>query len=141
MTKATAITATMEYDSYPFDSYGGATALDDIYPKGSAQATRIYRFSLEGKFTAPSRDRFSLYLVIGASYAIEHIATIQLTNRYLRLYAEVPGQNKFYWMQTFGLGWRCNIVDSFGIDLTGKLLSDYRAHIHESIMFGFFYIL
>ncbi|MGA7161252.1 MAG: hypothetical protein WBZ48_09620 [Bacteroidota bacterium] len=138
--KSIAIISGVEYNYYSFKGYGG-TQVDDGPPSITGDASQIYRLSLEGKFIASPDRNFSLYLVTGTCYSIERIGSIHLKSWYSNTVNNIPGQSEYYWMQTLGLGWRCSFSDDFGIDLTGRLYSDYSAHFHESLMLGFFYAL
>jgi hypothetical protein len=134
------IMSNIEYNSYSFDSYSG-TIPDNGSSDVIGDATRIYRIAIEGKFIDPSVRNSSFYLITGVCYNIEHVGAFQFKNWYPDAYKRIPDRSKYYWMQTFGLGERWSLSNSFGIDLTGRLYTDYTAHFHESLMFGLYYIL
>jgi hypothetical protein len=143
--RSIAFSVSTEYDSYPFDSYRDFVTTYDISPRASsADAAKIYRFSLEAKFIPPAHGRISLFLITGASYIIERVGPIKITAAFVNgpeMYIVMPGQSAEYWMHTFGLGWRYSLSDNLGFGLTGKLYSNYTNHFHESLMFGFFYVI
>ena len=140
VTRSIAIMSSVEYNYYAFESYHG-TLLGDAPSWNTGDPTRIYRISIEGKFIAPPVRNFSLYLVAGTCYTIEQAGSIFLSRIDIPVSFGIPNQTTYYWMQTFGVGWRYSFFDDLGIDMTGRLYSDYSAHFHESLMLGFFYKL
>jgi hypothetical protein len=140
VTRSIAIISSLEYNYYAFESYHGLLP-DHATSVNSGDPTRIYRISIEGKFSAPPVRNFSIYLITGTCYTIDREGSIYLGSWDPNVSYIIPSQAKYYWMQTFGLGWRYRFLDSFGIDMTGKLYTDYSAHFHESLMLGFFYTL
>ena len=140
VTRSIAVMCSVEYNYYAFESYHGAL-LDDAPSYNTGDPTRIYRFSTEGKFIAPPVRNFSLYLVTGTCYTIQRVGSIYLNRIDIPVSFGIPSQTTYYWMQTFGVGWQYSFLDNFGIDMTGRLYSDYSVHFHESLMLGFFYKL
>ena len=140
ITRSIAIMSGLEYNYYAFESYHGALP-DDFPSYNTGDPTQIYRISMEGKFIAPPVRNFSLYLITGVSYTIESAGSLHLDRMDIPVSYNIPNKSTYYWMQTFGIGWRYSFLDNFGIDMTGKLYSDYSAHFHESLMLGFFYSL
>ena len=140
VTRSIAIISSVEYNYYPFESYHGAI-LDDALSFNTGDPTRIYRISIEGKFFPPPVRYFSIYLVTGKCYTIQHVGTIYLNRMDIPVSFGIPSQTTYYWMQTIGVGWQYSFLDNFGIDMTGRLYSDYSAHFHESLMLGFLYRL
>ncbi len=138
--RSIAIMSSIEYNYYAFESYNGAL-LDDAPSYNTGDPTRVYRISIEGKFFTPPVRNFSLYLVTGTCYTIERVGSIFLNRIDIPVSFGIPSQSTYYWMQTFGLGCRYSFLDNLGIDMTGKLYSDYSTHFHESLMLGFFYTL
>lgn len=144
--KSVAISASAEFDNYPFDTYRfDGASIPEIWVKSSTgDASQIYRAALEGKFFLPSSSRFSLYFVTGASYITEHIGQITLRMGNLNgpdYTVVVPSQSNNYWMHTFGLGFRYFVSDKIGIDVTGKWYSNYSTRLHKSLNFGIDYVL
>jgi hypothetical protein len=140
VTGSIAVMSNIEYNSYAFESYNG-TIPDDASSNITGDATRIYRISIEGKFFDPPNQNFNFYLITGACYTVERVGAVELKIWPSNTYHMIPNQSKYYWMQTFGLGERWSFLNSFGVDLTGRLYTDYAAHFHESLMLGFSYIL
>jgi hypothetical protein len=144
--KSIALSGSVEYNSYPFDTYRYAgVSIPEIWLKSSSGNTsQIYRALLEGKLFFSADRTFSLYLLTGISYTAEHIGEIRLT------YGNMNGpdfsivksnQSINYWMHTFGLGSRYFISDQIGIDIIGKWYANYSTRFHKSLNFGVVYIL
>jgi hypothetical protein len=141
-----AISASLEYDYYPFSGYPASdiTIPEYTLKSSSGEATRIFRASIEGKLRPPSVGRFSLYFVSGVSYNIEHIGelsyiegTLEGPNNQL----VYPSQSNYYWAHTFGLGFQYSFSEHYGIDFTAKYYSNYTTRFHKLAALGLFYEL
>ena len=139
--QSVAISANLEYDLYPYDTYrDDGTAFPDILVKSSSgEASRVYRISLEGKFFARSHGPLSIYLVTGASYTIERIGQQILTMTDFAgsdFQRTIPSQLNYYWLHVLGLGARYSISDHLAVDISGKSYSNYTTRTHQSLNMG-----
>ena len=146
LTKSVAISSSIEYDSYPFDTYRYyGVSVPEVWVKASSgDASEMFRISFEGRLVFPSHTKLFAYVVTGVSYTTERVGQIRLTFANLNgpdFEDVIPSHSKNYWTHTFGLGFRYFLLDGFGVDLTGKWYSDYSTRFHRSINFGFVYVL
>lgn len=137
------ISPVVEYNHYQFNTYDKSkVVLTDDVKSSSGKNSHIARFMIEAKIIDQDRDVADVYISIGYGYVMEKIGSINVTSIEYggSAYTQTLRYNeKNYWVNTVGLGYRYYVTSRSGLDFCIKYYSNYTDRFHVSMNLGYAY--
>ena len=137
------ISPVVEYNHYQFNTYDKSkVVLTDDVKSSSGENSHITRFMIEAKFIDHAQDTADVYIFIGYGYVMEKIGSINVTSIEYggSTYTQTLRYNeKNYWVNSVGLGYRYYLTSRSGLDFCMKYYSNYEDRFNVSMNLGFVY--
>lgn len=125
------ISALAHYSHYNFDRYANAgisiPEIRFLYAEG--ENSKLLRTSIEAKFFPFPQNRFKFFIFSGLGVVFEDLGTVKTHYSNMMIDGNqtyiIDSEIKNYFVHSFGLGVRTDIISNLFVDISGSYYSNY----------------